>query len=128
FGIGLKNFRTECPEPAYGQTEDVDARCDMHPHNMYLEWLSETGVIGLGGFLWLIGLWIRHFIAGARYWRHEGAAVGLVVAVTTYLWPVAAAMSFFTNWRAAVFWLVLGWALAATGDKPSAPAPAHTTS
>ena len=127
-GVGLKNFRTACPDQAYGQTDDVGARCDMHPHNMYLEWLSESGVIGLAGFLCLIGLWTHHFVTRARVWRNEAAAVGLVVAVITFLWPVASTMGFFTNWHAALFWLVLGWALAATSGKPPARTPALTAS
>ena len=118
FGIGLKNFRTECPEPAYGQTDDVGARCDLHPHNMYLEWLSETGAIGFAGFLVVIGLWVRHFAAGARHWRSEPMAVGPVIAVILFLWPIASAQSFFSNWNAALFWFLLGWALAATADTP----------
>ena len=124
FGVGLKNFRLVCTDPAYGQTDNVSARCSMHPHNMYLEWLAESGLVGLAGFLCLIGLWTRHFVAGARYWRREAAAVGLVVAVTTFLWPIASTMSFFTNWHAALFWFVLGWALAATDAAPSSRAPA----
>ncbi len=125
FGVGLKNFRTACPNEAYGALDDSAPRCDLHPHNMYLEWLAEAGVIGLGGFLCLIGLWTRHFAARAGHWRHDPTAVGAVVAVITFLWPIASTMSFFTNWHAALFWLVLGWALAATGDGASARAPAR---
>ncbi len=125
FGVGLKNFRTACPNEAYGALDDSAPRCDLHPHNMYLEWLAEAGVIGLGGFLYLIGLWTRHFAARARHWRHDPMAVGPVVAVITFLWPIASTMSFFTNWHAALFWLVLGWALAATSDRPSARARAR---
>ena len=75
------------------------------------------GAIGLFGFLVLITLWTRHFLARAAIWRSDGLAVGAVVAVITFLWPIAATMGFFTNWHAALFWFVLGWALAATGER-----------
>lgn len=52
------------------------------------------------------------------------AAAGPVVAVIVFLWPIAATMSFFANWHAALFWLVLGWALAVTGGPRPAPATA----
>ncbi|MEE8533233.1 MAG: hypothetical protein V3S95_06770, partial [Alphaproteobacteria bacterium] len=84
----------------------------------YLEWLSETGAIGFAGFLVVIGLWVRHFAAGARHWRYEPLAVGPVIAVILFLWPVASVQSFFSNWNAALFWFLLGWALAATADTP----------
>ncbi|MCH8197129.1 MAG: hypothetical protein IH904_03505, partial [Proteobacteria bacterium] len=41
----------------------------------------------------------------------------------TFLWPIAATMGFFTNWHAALFWFVLGWALAATGERSAAATP-----
>ena len=113
-GIGLKNFRTACQDPAYGQTENLAARCDLHPHNMYLEWLSEAGVIGFAGFLALITLWTRHFVASAGRWRHDPVAVGPVISVIVFLWPIASTQSFFSNWNAGLFWFVLGWALAVT--------------
>jgi len=122
-GVGLKNFRTSCRVVVYGSPDKTGPECSLHPHNFYLEWLSEAGAIGLFGFLALITLWTRHFLASAGHWRFDGLAVGPVVAVITFLWPIAATMGFFTNWHAALFWFVLGWALAATGERFVAPTP-----
>jgi O-antigen ligase len=135
FGFGLKNFRTSCPNGIYGPyIDDPDgtlyleaygpdfnkpSRCTLHPHNMYVEWLTESGAVGLAGFLWLIGLWMRHFILRADSWRRDPMAVGTVVGVLVFLWPVASTMSFFTNWHGGLFWFVLGWALAATSITPA---------
>ena len=51
-GGGVKNFRYYCHE-----RENIDKNtkfvCNMHPHNYYLEILTETGVIG---FLILISI------------------------------------------------------------------------
>ena len=134
FGVGLKNFRTACPNGMYGEVIDSPdgplykeaygpnyepaLRCSLHPHNFYLEWLTEAGGIGLLGFLGLIGLWMRHFVVRADNWRREPAAVGTVVAVLVFLWPFVSTMSFFTNWHGALFWFILGWALGATSIAP----------
>ncbi len=120
-GVGLKNLRTTCRTVVYGSPDKAGPECSLHPHNFYIEWLSEAGVIGLFGFLVLITLWTRHFLSRARTWRSDGLAVGPVVAVITFLWPIAGTMGFFTNWHAALFWFVLGWALAATGERSVAP-------
>ena len=122
-GVGLKNLRTTCRTVVYGSPDKAGPECSLHPHNFYIEWLSEAGVIGLFGFLVLITLWTRHFLARAAIWRSDGLAVGAVVAVITFLWPIAATMGFFTNWHAALFWFVLGWALAATGERSAAATP-----
>jgi O-antigen ligase len=119
-GVGLKNQRTTCRTVVYGSPDKIGPACSLHPHNFYIEWLAEAGSIGLFGFLVLITRWTRHFLARAAIWRSDGLAVGAVVAVITFLWPIAATMSFFTNWHAALFWFVLGWALAATGERPGA--------
>jgi len=122
-GVGLKNLRTTCRTVVYGSPDKAGPECSLHPHNFYIEWLSEAGSIGLFGFLVLITLWARHFLARAAIWRSDGLAVGAVVAVITFLWPIAATMGFFTNWHASLFWFVLGWALAATGERSVAATP-----
>ncbi len=122
-GVGLKNHRTTCRTVVYGSPDKAGPACSLHPHNFYIEWLAEAGVIGLFGFLVLIALWTRHFLARAAIWRTDGLAVGAVVAIITFLWPIAATMGFFTNWHASLFWFVLGWALAATGERSGGVAP-----
>ena len=53
----------------------------------------------------------------------RGTVAGITVAVITVLWPIAATMGFLTTWHAALFWFVLGWALAATGERSAAATP-----
>ena len=42
FGSGLKTFRSECKKDKYKSSE---LGCSTHPHNIYLNILSETGII-----------------------------------------------------------------------------------
>ena len=56
FGIGLKQFKVECSSNAY---ENIDSnfrsgRCSSHPHNLYIEMLSETGIVSTLIFVSLI--------------------------------------------------------------------------
>lgn len=44
-GGGVKNFRTLCHERP-NRLENSEFICNMHPHNYYLEILTETGAIG----------------------------------------------------------------------------------
>ena len=113
-GIGLRNFRHRCANQHFKPLGPVEDRCYTHPHQIYLEWLVETGAVGLIGFLVLIWFWSRDLILGLRTVdaRDTPIAVGALAALLVFLWPLRSSMSFFSNWNAILFWLMLGLALA----------------
>ena len=47
FGSGAKTFRIKCADVKYEliESDNKDLRCSSHPHNIYLEILSEFGLI-----------------------------------------------------------------------------------
>jgi O-antigen ligase len=118
-GVGLKNFRLDCSTGTYKPRGPVEEWCFMHPHNTYMEWLVETGAIGLAGFLLLIVLWGRETLAGLQPRAPDfPLKIGAVIALVMFLWPFMSGMSFFTNWNAVLFWLMLGIALALCAPRP----------
>ncbi len=121
-GIGLRNFRHRCANQDFKPLGAVEDRCYTHPHQIYLEWLVEAGAIGLGGFLVLLGLWGRDLTLGLRSVAAEDypIAVGAAAALLVFLWPLRSSMSFFSNWNAILFWLMLGLALALCAPRPAA--------
>ena len=46
-GIGMNNFNYGCINDVRFQKD----RCWSHPHNFYLQWLTENGIIGFAFFL-----------------------------------------------------------------------------
>ena len=52
-GSGNKSFRYECVKYDFIKSKNKDVRCSSHPHNIYLEVLSEFGLIGFVLFLLL---------------------------------------------------------------------------
>ena len=138
FGVGLKQFRDRCENPDFRFTGPIEKRCFSHPHNIWLEWLVEGGGIAFLGFLGLVGLWIRELATPFTRWSAPPLAAATCAAVLVFLWPLQSTMSFFTNWNAILFWLMLGLALAVcrpralvradpnhagSGDAPPAPPP-----
>lgn len=122
-GVGLRNFRVLCEDDeAYSYLGPRPVRCMTHPHNIYIEWLSETGIVGFTGFLALIVLWSRELILGIRTigpperYGLLAATCGLLV----FLWPFQSGMSFITNWNAVLFWSLLAWAFTWTQRPPRA--------
>ena len=56
FGHGPKTFRKKC---SYKEFEHDELTCSSHPHNIYLQLLSETGIFGILIFLNLLKLMIK---------------------------------------------------------------------
>lgn len=112
FGVGLKQFRDRCENPDFRFTGPIEKRCFSHPHNIWLEWLVEAGGIAFLGFVVLVGIWIRELATPFKHWSAPPLAAAASAAVLVFLWPFQSTMSFFTNWNAILFWLMLGLALA----------------
>jgi O-antigen ligase len=119
-GVGLRNFRDICANDHYKAWGPVEDRCYTHPHQIYLEWLVEAGGVGFLGFLVLLVLWGRDLIPGLRKVEPSDypIAVGALAALLVFLWPLRSSMSFFSNWNAILFWLMLGLALALCAPRP----------
>ncbi|MES2984389.1 MAG: O-antigen ligase family protein [Pseudomonadota bacterium] len=109
-GVGLKGFRALCPELAYaGGTFR-----GMHPHNVFVEWFCEAGVVGLLLLIGMLGMLAR------EAWRALGAAQGaqrLLPAVALgvlvqHFFPLMGMQSYFTNWPALLVWFSLSAAFA----------------
>ena len=98
-GIGIKNFRYYCDDKNY-----VSAlSCSTHPHNSYLQILTETGIIGLL-FIIIILLFfltnlIKHIyfkIIGKNYFTDF--EICLLSGLAIYLWPFIPTGNVFNNW------------------------------
>ncbi|MHA1539859.1 MAG: O-antigen ligase family protein [Alphaproteobacteria bacterium] len=116
FGVGTKHFRRHCTAERYesapvGSDLRNVRRCDLHPHNIYIELLAETGLIGFGLFMAILFVWARRFFIDRDHILSHASATGVVIALFIHLWPIAASASFFSSWAAAPLWLMVGWSL-----------------
>jgi O-antigen ligase len=105
-GSGMKGYQDACE--ILGLARPLHP-CFQHAHNIYLEWLSETGLVGLSCLLVFIAflVWPVLRLTWLRPDRRlTGAALcgGLIVT----LFPLAATQSFFSNWPAMLMWTAFG--------------------
>jgi len=107
-GVGARGFRYAYPqyaEPGDGFVDDATDTGASHAHQIVLEVLSETGIVGLA--FWLIGTgfalraWQR---ADART-RERAAAPGLALVAMAF--PLNTHLAFYSAWWGLLFWWLL---------------------
>ena len=98
FGNGIKSFRIDC---AKFLGVKKDRLCSNHPHNYYLEILTETGVVGLTISLVLAGMFLFFiyknfkFLSGNKL--NNFILVSAVVSLILELFPLKSSGSIFTT-------------------------------
>ena len=110
FGVGPRQFRNTCDEYSVSEYS-----CETHPHNTYIELLSEAGIFA---FLVVAGLFIlisylstKHFVFKLIRDRKgiiNDFEVCLLSAVIISLWPFSPSGSFFNNWMSIVYYFPVG--------------------
>lgn len=112
FGVGNKNYQRVCMDKAYEPLLLGGPNCKLHPHNIYLELLVDTGLVGSLLFLTMVFFWGREiFQAGLP---DEGRLILLsgLISVIIILWPLATGMSIFSNFYGGMAWMMMAVMLA----------------
>ncbi len=126
-GRGFNGFRTGCPLPRYfhgvpplqaaASNAGGAAFCVQHPHNHYLQAITDAGIPGLALFCAMVLAWLLALLRPAAQpgpvlhsWR-----VGLFVAALIQEWPIASTSAFTNMPLGGWFFLLLGVGLAASG-------------
>jgi O-antigen ligase len=105
FGSGLAGFQTSIlryKDPNYH--EDL-----VYPHNLLLNFWSETGLLGLAAFLWLAVQALRTAWRGLSVvgWPRAMAIGALGMILTVFVHGLVDA-PYFKNDLAVTFWALLG--------------------
>jgi len=127
-GVGPNLYRFECENekyfisgknyPNFGSGRDLINHCNTHPHNYYVQILSETGIIG---FLFIF-LTLIKFIHYSVKILHDQVKKKIYIsqykififsAIIINLWPFITTGNFFGSSSANLFWLPVGFFLAA---------------
>lgn len=101
FGHGPKSFRIICDVPPYNIIENG---CSTHPHHIYLELMSETGIFGLL-FILICLFYVCLKLINKNTNKEEKL---LLIPVLIILWPLVPTMSFFSNWINIIYFMPLG--------------------
>ena len=110
FGVGPRQFRNECENYRVGEYS-----CETHPHNTYIELLSEAGIFAFfmvfGVFFIICYLSTKHLLSKLFRRKKEifnDFEICLLSAVLISLWPFSPSGSFFNNWLSIVYYFPIG--------------------
>jgi len=100
FGVGVKNFRNFCNKHDYSVS---NLSCSTHPHNTYLQILSELGLIG---FLFILSFFLTfcyysfiHILSKFKKTQFFSSfQICMLSGILIILWPIAPSGNFFNNW------------------------------
>jgi O-antigen ligase len=106
FGSGIKTFRYESSKDSYKSYNFLNelSGWSTHPHQIHLEFLSETGVFGylcfLIFFVCAIKISIKYYIASKNLYQ-----LSSILFMNATLLPILPSGSFFTTYGATIFWI-----------------------
>ena len=109
-GGGIKNFRYYCH---VRENVDLNSKfvCNMHPHNYYLEILTETGLVGFIAIssIFILVLYIsffkKYFLKNKLY--NNNIIVPFIFLFIIEIFPIKSTGSFFTTGNATYLFLIL---------------------
>ena len=111
FGSGLKTFRYICKKPIYNPEG-----CATHPHNTFMQFLSELGLLGLFfyliSFIYFIIKLFKFFlrkVINKVYIELIFIQTVLILSIVVSLWPLSPSGNFFNNWQSILSILPIGF-------------------
>jgi O-antigen ligase len=111
-GVGVRGFRyayTAYAEEGNHFVAHLPAGQDVslatHAHQLILEVMAETGVIGLIGLVGIFVQVVRIWLASSSYGRWW--SLPFVVALVSLLFPFNSLLAFYSSWFAQQFWLLM---------------------
>jgi len=104
-GVGISNYQTTCMNINKYKNMMVNYNCASHPHNFYIQWLSEGGVITFISFLFLLFsiLYFLFFGSNNNILKYVSIASILIL-----FWPVMSTGSLIKNWHGVLTFYIIG--------------------
>ena len=125
-GIGPNNFRKRCDEKKYkvlayaDSGDNMTTSCSTHPHNIYIQLLAETGIIGFSlvfSLFFLLIIFSLKIFFNKNKIKIDKLTISLLGGFIVNLFPFMPAGNFFNNYINIIYFLPLGFYLWSFNNK-----------
>ena len=108
-GSGIKTYRFECRKDYLKNinSKASELRCSTHPHNFYFEILSDTGILGIGFFLFFLLLVLKKIIFSYNQKIPDNNLSISICLFLLFFWPLKTTGSIFSSWNSYFYILSL---------------------
>ena len=110
-GVGLKNFSIVC-DMEISPIDKPHQPCSTHPHNLYIQIISETGLIGLVLFLsFFVAFFVNHLKIFYKLKKNSDQSflfISCMCFLFSFLWPLTTSGSFYSSWNGFFYWIMIG--------------------
>tara|TARA_B100000989_G_scaffold232964_1_gene179738 strand:+ start:959 stop:2227 length:1269 start_codon:yes stop_codon:yes gene_type:complete len=106
FGKGIKSFRIECEKYPNIDSAYSHSRCSTHPHNVFMEVISETGLVGLFLLCSALAIYIKRYYNTSI--SFDNIAFFFLLAM---LLPIKPSGALFSTWFGSLIWILMGFSM-----------------
>ena len=104
-GIGISNFKSTCQENIIYKKKMVNYGCASHPHNTYIQWLTEGGIVVF--LIFILYLFILCNFIGKNSGENNFKVIALILIVVLF-WPLMSTGSLIKNWYGITVYFIIG--------------------
>tara|TARA_B100000989_G_scaffold289834_1_gene262249 strand:+ start:451 stop:1779 length:1329 start_codon:yes stop_codon:yes gene_type:complete len=107
-GVGINNFKYMCNNNDLYKKMMKYFNCASHPHNIYIQWLAEGGLIVFITFLAYLFFIISSIVYNNGEKKYK--VISLVIMLTMF-WPIMSTGSLIKNWYGVTTFFIIGMCL-----------------
>jgi O-antigen ligase len=114
FGVGIKNYRFICDEITRNYPVKNHQFCSSHPHNIILELMVSSGIVGTIIFYSIFFFFFKQFLKLKKKNLNNDLLylfLGSCLTILFYLNPLSTTGSIFNSWNASFLWFHFGLSL-----------------
>ena len=104
-GIGINNFKYLCDYNELYKIMMVNYECASHPHNIYMQWLAEGGLVVFISFILYLYFLVKFIINNNGDKKYKVISIVIVIIM---FWPIMSTGSLIKNWFGVTTFFIIG--------------------